>query len=183
MKQYSNSIVAFVAGVLFTTVGSAYADNGLTKIEAYLRPSLPIMLNGESIRLESPPVVYDGSTYLKLRDIANLTGITVKWNEETETVELKKDTDINGAAKNETYIPYVDLPRLYGLSVISENGKNLLLISNDDTTLSVNMDSNGNREDGQYGVLQTNKGEIHYLIELSRHSFLKSDLIEYGLIK
>jgi hypothetical protein len=33
-------------------------------------------------------VMVDGSTYLKLRDVAALTGLDVNWNEQTQTVEL-----------------------------------------------------------------------------------------------
>jgi hypothetical protein len=88
MKKFKGYMITFLAGALFATAGSAFAANGLQKVEAYLRPSLPVTLNGEKIQLEYPPVMYDGSTYLKLRDVSKLTGLIVNWNEKTETVEL-----------------------------------------------------------------------------------------------
>lgn len=89
-------IIGFLAGFLFATASSVFADDGLQKIEAYLRPSLPITLNGQSVTLGSPPVMYDGSTYLKLRDVAQLTGLQVNWNDATQTIELQNST--KGAA-------------------------------------------------------------------------------------
>lgn len=81
-------IVSFLAGVVFATATAVYADEGLQKVEAYLRPTLPITLNGQAVTLESSPVMYDGSTYLKLRDVAALTNLRVNWNDATQTVEL-----------------------------------------------------------------------------------------------
>ncbi|MDR6555428.1 stalk domain-containing protein [Paenibacillus qinlingensis] len=85
MKKF---ILGFLVGVSITAAGSVYADEGLQKIEAYLRPSLPVTMNGTAVKLYNPPVMVDGSTYLKLRDVAAVTGITVNWNETTQTVEL-----------------------------------------------------------------------------------------------
>jgi hypothetical protein len=81
-------ILGLLVGVSVTVAGSVYADEGLQKIEAYLRPSLPVTMNGAPMKLENPPVMVDGSTYLKLRDVAAVTGIDVNWNEKTQTVEL-----------------------------------------------------------------------------------------------
>lgn len=78
----------FIMGIVLATGISVYADEGFEKIEAYLRPSLPITLDGKRINLESPPVMVDGSTYLKLRDVSLLTGLFVNWNDDTQTVEL-----------------------------------------------------------------------------------------------
>ncbi|OAS19243.1 stalk domain-containing protein [Paenibacillus oryzisoli] len=85
MKKF---IIGLLVGVAITVAGSVYADEGLEKIEAYLRPSLPVTLNGEVLKLDSSPVMVDGSTYLKLRDVATVTGLTVNWNDATQTVEL-----------------------------------------------------------------------------------------------
>lgn len=124
------AIIGFVCGCLFATVSSAYADEGLQKIEAYLRPSLPVTLDGKSVNLESPPVVYDGSTYLKLRDVAKLTGVQVNWNDATQTVELTsggspkmdttstaQETTFNGLhaiiVNGETYFSLFDYSRKF----------------------------------------------------------------------
>jgi hypothetical protein len=95
MKKY---IIGAVAGAIIATTISAYADEGLEKIEAYIRKGLPITLNGSHVTLESPPVMVDGSTYLKLRDVASLTGLNVNWNEAAQTVELSNGTENQGTA-------------------------------------------------------------------------------------
>lgn len=85
MKKFLSGVLIGTGLMLCTFV---FADEGLTKIEAYLRPGLPITLDGKKMTLEAPPVMVDGSTYLKLRDVAKLTGLGVEWNEATQTVEL-----------------------------------------------------------------------------------------------
>jgi hypothetical protein len=85
MKKF---IMGLLVGVGLMIGTFAFADEGLTKIETYLRPGLPITLDGKKAQLESPAVMVDGSTYLKLRDVAKLTGLGVNWNEDTQTVEL-----------------------------------------------------------------------------------------------
>lgn len=88
MKKF---VMGLIVGVAITAAGSVYADEGLQKIEAYLRPTLPVMLDGTPLKLESPPVMVDGSTYLKLRDVAAATGLGVNWNDTTQTVELNSE--------------------------------------------------------------------------------------------
>lgn len=94
-------VASFLAGVLMATAISVYADDGLEKIEAYVRKGLPITLNGNKVELENPPVIVDGSTYLRLRDVAKITGVEVNWNEYTQTVELKDVT----IAKQDSAVP------------------------------------------------------------------------------
>jgi hypothetical protein len=85
-------VIGFIVGFIFATAGAVYADEGLQKVEAYLRPTLPITLDSKPVTLESSPIMYDGSTYLKLRDLSKLTGLQVNWNDATQTVELGSTT-------------------------------------------------------------------------------------------
>lgn len=91
MKKIKHFSIGLLSGAILATGISVFADDGLEKIEAYLRPSLPITLDGKKISLENPPVMYDGSTHLRLRDVAAITGMEVNWNEETQTVELSSE--------------------------------------------------------------------------------------------
>ncbi|MEK3910991.1 copper amine oxidase N-terminal domain-containing protein [Paenibacillus sp. FSL H7-0331] len=85
MKKY---IVGGLVGatLMFSTQG--FAADAIEKVEAYIK-NQPVKLNGQAVILDSPALVYDGSTYLKLRDAAKLTGLNVNWNEQTQTVELE----------------------------------------------------------------------------------------------
>jgi hypothetical protein len=134
-------IVGFIAGFIFATAGAVYADEGLQKVEAYLRPSLPITLDGKSVTLESPPVVYDGSTYLKLRDLAKLTGLQVNWNDATQTVELgtsgvnKLTTQATGVIQ-ETNYQGIKAININGVTYFSPSDYNQKF--NDEKTFKVN---------------------------------------------
>jgi hypothetical protein len=85
MKKF---VVGVIFGMILATTASVYADEGLQKVEAYLRPTLPITLDGKSITLDNSPIMYDGATHIRLRDVAKLTGLQVNWNDATQTVEL-----------------------------------------------------------------------------------------------
>ncbi|KIL38498.1 hypothetical protein SD70_26035 [Gordoniibacillus kamchatkensis] len=89
LKKYRQLIVGILIGCFLMLGTSVFAEDGLQKIEAYLRPNLPITLNGSSIKLDNSPVMYNGNTYLRLRDLASLLpGLSINWNEQTQTVEL-----------------------------------------------------------------------------------------------
>jgi len=85
MKKFVSGVIV---GVAASVTVSAYAADGIQSIEAFLRPSLPVTLDGNLLKLESAPLMYDGSTYLGLRDVAKIAGIQVYWNEKGQTVEL-----------------------------------------------------------------------------------------------
>ncbi|WP_127580806.1 copper amine oxidase N-terminal domain-containing protein [Paenibacillus koleovorans] len=87
MKKY---LIGAVAGAALMFSAQIFAEDGLEKIEAYLRPGLPIKLDGQKLQLENPPVMVDGSTYLPLREMAGIFGKDVHWNEAEQTVELGK---------------------------------------------------------------------------------------------
>ncbi|WP_419872810.1 stalk domain-containing protein [Candidatus Pristimantibacillus sp. PTI5] len=95
--------VITVSSVLLLST-CVFAENGLQKITAFLRPSLAITLNGQKTDLESPPIMVDGSTYLKLRDVAKLTGVEVYWNAQTQTVELVNVAASTSTMSNFTYV-------------------------------------------------------------------------------
>lgn len=85
MKKFVSGIVV---GVLLMASASVFADNGLQQISAYLRPLLPIKLDGQKVELKNAPIIYEGSTYLPLRELAGLVGKEVYWNEAEQSVEL-----------------------------------------------------------------------------------------------
>lgn len=109
-------IVGFIAGLIMATSVSVYADEGLEKIEAYVRKGLPITLDGKKVELDNPAVMVDGSTYLRLRDVGKITGVGVDWNEATQTVELKsvelKSATVSGVAPTPTPGSDVKVPAL-----------------------------------------------------------------------
>lgn len=86
----------FIAGTLFGAIlvlsTSVFADGALEQVTAYLRPDLPVTLDGKPLELKKPPIMYDGSTYLQLRDAATALGKDVQWNDQKQTVELRSQS-------------------------------------------------------------------------------------------
>ncbi|MFK7692832.1 stalk domain-containing protein [Paenibacillus sp. HJGM_3] len=87
MKKFISGVVV---GALLMASASVFADDGLEQISAYLRPKLPIKLDGQPVELKNAPIIYEGSTYLPLRELAGLVGKEVYWNEAEQSVELGK---------------------------------------------------------------------------------------------
>jgi hypothetical protein len=111
MFKYKQFVLGLLVGSFCVVSTTGFAEDGLQKIEAYLRPSLPITLNGQSIQLDNSPVMVDGSTYLRLRDVSKLTGMGVNWNEKSQTVELNTyNSNSNNAAPTQTQTPTPDSP-------------------------------------------------------------------------
>lgn len=81
---------AFTAGV--------YAEDVLKKVDAYLRPDFNIVLDGKQVKLEGAPLIYDGSSYLPLKELGNLLGANVLWKGETKTIYINSRINQEQAA-------------------------------------------------------------------------------------
>jgi hypothetical protein len=87
-KNMKKFILGLLVGITVTMSTSVFADSTLSKIEAYVNPSISIVIDGKKAELHNAPINYDGSTYLPLRETATLFGKDVTWNEESQTIEL-----------------------------------------------------------------------------------------------
>lgn len=94
-------IIGAVVGSLLTVSTSIFAEDGLEKVlDAYYRKDLNITLNGENLKLNNAPIIANGSTYLPLREMGNITGLNVDWNSETQTVVLNTYSNQQGNSNN-----------------------------------------------------------------------------------
>lgn len=72
----------------------AFALTGVQKITADLRPDIKLVQDGKYEVLKDAsgnilyPLSYNGSTYLPIRSVANLSGREVNWNSTTNTITL-----------------------------------------------------------------------------------------------
>ena len=70
-----------------------------TSVNATVSPDISITRNGsaQSLRDSSGntvfPLVFEGSVYLPVRSIAEITGSDIKWNEETKTIDISAAAD------------------------------------------------------------------------------------------
>lgn len=87
MKRYQRVLIlaglisgAFTAGV--------YAQDILQRVDAYLRPDFQVVLDGTPIQLENPVLVYNDSSYLPLKELAQRLGTNIYWKGDTKTIYI-----------------------------------------------------------------------------------------------
>lgn len=157
MKKFVTGILVG-AGLMLSA--QVLADDGLQMIEAYLRPDLLIKLDGKQLELKNPPIIYDGSTYLPLREMAGIFGKDVNWNNDTQTVELgKRDSQKSTYEGLESIVfngtTYVDMKQ-YADLIASKNPNNV--ISYNEATSTMTLKLNG--EDTPFPF---NDENVHYV--------------------
>ena len=82
--------IVVIAGL--TTVG---ATTVYKSVSATLRPDIMVKLNNEVLDLKDAngdvitPMLINGSTYLPIRAIADITGFQVDWDKETQTIYIE----------------------------------------------------------------------------------------------
>jgi len=91
IKQLSKYTAIFLAGVIFATAGSVYAEDGIKSIKALLRNDVKIVSNGEEIKLNNPVINYEGKTYLYLRDLQEIFDSRVSWNGNLKQIEISSN--------------------------------------------------------------------------------------------
>ena len=114
----------FAAGIIIAALcfsGLAYAAGGLTAITAYLSDKLHVMYNGaafnpvEASGAKIPAFLYNDRTYLPVRAVAELSGVYVDYDDDTEEVALKSENELlNRANLILHYLKYGDFAQLSG---------------------------------------------------------------------
>jgi hypothetical protein len=89
MNKAAVWVSGFIVGAVLSISSAAYGSGVLEKVDAYLRPDFKVSVDGAAASLEKAPLVYDGSTYLPVRELAELLGKDVKWEERTLTVQME----------------------------------------------------------------------------------------------
>lgn len=98
--------VALIASAMLGCLGTGvYAGSNLQEIKAYLNPGIKFKVDGQPVQLTNSsgavitPIVYDNNTYLPVRSISNLLGVTVNFDGKSNTVELGEQTEGVSIAK------------------------------------------------------------------------------------
>ncbi|MFC5449061.1 stalk domain-containing protein [Paenibacillus aestuarii] len=94
---FALSSVLLVSGAL-----AAYADSTLKQISAYQNAAIKVAVNGNPVDLSSDdgtmyPIVYEGHSYVSAKAVAEALGATVKWNNESQTVEISSSNAASSA--------------------------------------------------------------------------------------
>ncbi|NOV01184.1 stalk domain-containing protein [Paenibacillus planticolens] len=84
---------------IFSFSTAVYASTNSKEVTAYVNKGIKFMLKGEAWApydangIKQDAITYEGSTYLPLRSVAEVTGLKVDWDDATKTiVMLKKET-------------------------------------------------------------------------------------------
>ncbi|TDF96567.1 hypothetical protein [Paenibacillus piri] len=87
MRQWKRVIAM---GVLLsgTFTAGVYANDVLQRVEAYLRPDFKIVLNGNPVQLSGPTLIYEGSSYLPLKELGNLMGANIIFKDINKTIYI-----------------------------------------------------------------------------------------------
>ena len=65
-----------------------YAQDVLQRVDAYLRNDYKVVVNGQAVQLNNPPLIYNNSSYLPVKELGGYLGAVVNWQESTKTIYL-----------------------------------------------------------------------------------------------
>lgn len=94
MKNYKQFILGFVVALLLTTTFSASANNLVKDIAAKVSYEINMKLNGKDFNPQEEdgaairPIMYNGRTYLPIRQLCEAVGVKVEWEGATKTIWL-----------------------------------------------------------------------------------------------
>jgi hypothetical protein len=86
-------LLGLLTGIILTASGTALADGQIEEITAYLRNDLAITLDGKDLALDNKPIIYNGNTYLPVREMMEYMGKMANWNGRTSKVEIKSTSE------------------------------------------------------------------------------------------
>jgi hypothetical protein len=93
MKSIKSFVAGLIVGIMLLSTFTVFADN--KNIEAFYN-NIKLAIDGKAVELKDvkgnaiEPFIYEGTTYLPVRAIAEALGMEAKFNETTNTVELSK---------------------------------------------------------------------------------------------
>lgn len=91
MKRMKDIIIGILIGCMLMTVTPVLADSVLTKIDVVLN-GINVQVEGQGVEVDS--ILYNGTTYLPMRKVAELVGKDIEWKQETKTANIVEKTDV-----------------------------------------------------------------------------------------
>ncbi|KNY26408.1 copper amine oxidase N-terminal domain-containing protein [Pseudobacteroides cellulosolvens] len=96
MKRLLSGLV--IGGILSTCIFANAGPTNWTATKALFK----VMVRGQEYVSETPPIVIESRTYLPLRAMGNVLGVSVEWNDKLKQAEVGMAIDLNDTAKTET---------------------------------------------------------------------------------
>jgi len=86
MKKKSKSVIAAAMTAAILTGGAAYAGGGIKKSIDVVMNGINLVVDGQTIFTDN--FIYNDTTYVPIRAVAESLGKEVKWDAQTNTVEI-----------------------------------------------------------------------------------------------
>ncbi|MCC3257503.1 stalk domain-containing protein [Paenibacillus polymyxa] len=121
-------IIGLVAGMLIGSATAAVAATSPT-VQAVVS-KYAITVDGQQQTLKSDPLVYKGTTYLPVREVAGLTGYDLQFDAKSKKIDLQSkseggstvsQTTSQPTEKKVTWIPASEANEKYGIKYVMSN--------------------------------------------------------------
>ncbi|MBD0379275.1 stalk domain-containing protein [Paenibacillus sedimenti] len=87
MPKWSKlTIIGTLMGTCFTA--GVYAQDLIQRVDAYLRNDYNIVVNGQQVKLTNPPLIYNNSSYLPVKELSTYLGAVVNWKDSNKTIYI-----------------------------------------------------------------------------------------------
>ncbi|MDR6551460.1 stalk domain-containing protein [Paenibacillus qinlingensis] len=103
------SKITIIGTLMGTCFGAGvYAQDVLQRVDAYLRSDYKVVVNGQAVQLANPPLIYNNSSYLPVKELGGHLGAIVNWEESTKTIFINPRVNANQPAEG-TATNYLDI--------------------------------------------------------------------------
>ncbi|MBY3623749.1 hypothetical protein HGO21_29995 [Acinetobacter sp. CUI P1] len=108
------AIIGLVAGMLIGSAGMAAAATTQT-VQAALA-KFTFSVDGQKQTLKNDPLVYKGTTYLPVREVAEMTGYGLEYDNTKKSIDLKSKG--GNIVSTQAWTPARDISQEYGVSIV-----------------------------------------------------------------
>ncbi|MNH78564.1 hypothetical protein D3C73_308700 [compost metagenome] len=174
-------IIGLVLGMMIGSATVAAAAPGT--VQAVIA-KLSFFVDGQSKSLKSAPLVYNGTTYLPVREVSGMLGYDLDFNSKTNKINFtaKGDSNVTTTTNTSEWVQLRDIAQKYNLTVgqFGESLKVLSVKSGETTLFKVDVDKL--TEEGT--IAYTSDGhEIHLKMENGFILVNSADLKNSGVIQ
>jgi hypothetical protein len=141
--------IAVLSSGLFLLSATAFADGSKRQIEVWLN-TLTIVVNGHKVQADN--LLYQGTTYVPLREISEKLGKNIEWNNDNKTVYINSKSEEKTHNVNDAY-------RGNSISNLANNG---LVAAGENAIYIVYKDhvTNASDKDGLYKITNDDKRAV-----------------------
>lgn len=174
MKKSKSFIMGLIVGLMLTSAVFASSEYIQAKFTDF-----NLIINGKQKVLQTKPLVYNGTSYLPVREISNLLGYDVTYKSDTRTIILDSAKNTNNqSALSDEWISLSDLATNKNIRIIIGEYIN---ISRDSILISIKLDEI--QEDAIAKKYKTNDSQQISILKTNNTIFLLlSELKAIGIL-